>query len=342
MVAIDAVTPDSAVYCGPMKVDDLDCFLEVAKQGNMTVAAKVLHVGQATVTERMQQLEAHVGARLFERVARERGVKLTAAGKRLQAAAGQLADVADDLRAHARFGRSKPTPMRIGVNESVAHAWLGGWLTRLRREHPELAFDLKVGTTDELDAMMVGGALDLAIGTRGFGYRAIQRRELTAQQMVFVGAAANYDRPEYSLRELAAEGFITFQMRSIVQQALQELLRAEGLDHCRVDTVTSVSIMLRLVEDGGGIATLPRLLVERANNPRLRILRCRTELNPIPLWLSWRAQRNSPSVSDATATMLVVLDELMSNKASARSRALTPPGGSSSRLPARTSASRPR
>jgi DNA-binding transcriptional LysR family regulator len=59
---------------------------------------------------------------------------------------------------------------------------------------------------------------------------------------------------------LAMDGFITFQMRSIVQQALQDLLRAEGLDHCRVDTVSSVSVMLRLVEDGGGVATLPRLL----------------------------------------------------------------------------------
>jgi DNA-binding transcriptional LysR family regulator len=67
------------------------------------------------------------------------------------------------------------------VNDSVAHAWLGGWLIRLRDKQPTLAFDLKVGTTDELDAMMVGGGLDLAIGTRGFGYRAIQRRELTAQ-----------------------------------------------------------------------------------------------------------------------------------------------------------------
>ena len=76
--------------------------------------------------------------------------------------------------------------------------------------------------------------------------------------------------------------------------------------------------MLRLVEDGGGVATLPRLLVERANNPRLRILRCRTELNPIPLWVSWRAQRNSSPVSDALTTLLVVLDGLASTDASQR------------------------
>jgi len=123
------------------------------------------------------------------------------------------------------------------------YAWLGGWLARVRHEQPDLAFDLKVGTTDELDAMIVGGALDLAIGTRGFGYRAVQRRALTTQPMVFVGASARHDKPEYTLRELAAEGFITFQMRSIAQQALHDLLRADdGLDHCRVDTVSSVAV----------------------------------------------------------------------------------------------------
>jgi DNA-binding transcriptional LysR family regulator len=294
-----------------MKVDELECFLEVARQKNMTVAAKVLHVAQATVTERVQRLEAQVGSPLFERG--DRQVELTPAGKRLQAAATQLLEVAEDIRAQSRFGRARPKPIRIGVNGPVAHAWLGPWLLRLRAEQPELAFDLKVGTTDELDAMMVGGGLDLAIGTRGFGYRAIQRRELTAQQMVFVGATGRHDKPEYSLRELADEGFITFQMRSMVQQELQDLLRASELDECRVDTVSSVFVIVRLVEEGAGIGTLPRLLVERANNPRLRVLRCRTELDPIPLWLSWRAQRSSPAVSDAMASLLGFAEELVSD-----------------------------
>ena len=50
-----------------MKLDDLECFLEVAKQRNMTVAAKRLHLAQSTVAVRVQQLEAHLGAPLFER-----------------------------------------------------------------------------------------------------------------------------------------------------------------------------------------------------------------------------------------------------------------------------------
>lgn len=293
-----------------MRLDELECFLEVAKQGNMTVAAKVLHVAQSTVSERVQQLEGQLGVPLFERSSRDRRVTLTAAGKRLKAAAGRIVDVAEDIRARGRSGASMQRPIRIGVNGPVAHAWLGAWLARLRAEQPELAFDLKVGATDELDVMMVSGVLDLAIGTRGFGYRAIQRRELKPQQMVFVGATASHRKPEYSLRELASEGFITFQKGSVVQEELQERLLAEGLEHCRVDMVSSTFVIVRLVEDGAGVATLPRSLVERAHNPRLRILRCRTELTPVPLWLSWRTQRNSRLVSDAMAKLLVDLDEL--------------------------------
>ena len=292
-----------------MTLDELECFLEVAKQGNMTVAAKVLHVGQATVSERIQRLEAQVGSPLFERLARTRGVALTLAGKRLHVAASRLAEVADELRAETRLGRSTPKPIRIGVNGPVAHAWLGGWLARLRADQPQLAFDLKIGTTDELDALMVGGRLDLAIGTRGFGYRAIERQELTTQQMAFVGSAARHTKAEYTLSELAAEGFITFQMRSIVQLELQDLLRAEGLE-ARVDTVSSVFAIVRLVEEGAGVATLPRLLVERANNPRLRVLRCNAELRPVPLWLSSRADRSSRAVSAAKDSLFAVVNDL--------------------------------
>ena len=135
---------------------------------------------------------------------------------------------------------------------------------------------------------MVGGALDRAIGTRGFGYRAIERWQLAELPVVFVGTTARHPRPEYSLQELAAEGLITFQARSLQAQSLHEMLRAECIAPCRVDTVSSIAMIIRLVEDGGGVATLPRVLVERANNPRLRILRCSTQLEPLPLWLSWR------------------------------------------------------
>jgi DNA-binding transcriptional LysR family regulator len=292
-----------------MKLEDLECFLEVARHRNMTTAAKALNLAQSTVSDRISGLEAYLGGPLFERSARDRRLKLTASGKRLRSIACRLSSVALDIRTQARAQRAKPEPLHIGVNESVAHVWLGSWLSRLRLELPQLAFDVKVGTTDELDALMVGGALDLAIGTRAFGYRPIKRRRLAALPMVFVGNSSRHARPEYSLRELAAEGLITFQLRSAPQRALLELLRAEGLEGCRVDTVSSVGIMLRLVEEGAGVATLPRALAEAAQHPQVRILRCRAKLPPLPLWLSWRNPRSSQQLPAALQNLLAFVEQ---------------------------------
>jgi DNA-binding transcriptional LysR family regulator len=293
-----------------MKLDELECFLEVAQQRNMTAAAKVLNLAQSTVSERIRQLEKHLGTPLFERSAGDRRLKLTAAGKRLRSIACRLSSVTLDIRREARAHRAKPDPVHIGVNESVAHIWLGSWLARLRIEQPQLALDVKVGTTDELDAMMVGGALDLAIGTRAFGYPPKQkRRQLAPLPMVFVGNSRRHSRPEYSLRELASEGLITFQLRSAPQRALHELLRADGLEGCRVDTVSSVAIMLRLVEEGAGVATLPRILIEQSKSRPLRILRCRDELRPLPLWLSWRSKHSGRQLPDALQSLLAFVEQ---------------------------------
>lgn len=293
-----------------MKLDGLECFLEVARQRNMTAAAKVLNMAQSTVSERIRQLEEHLGTPLFERSAGDRRLKLTAAGKRLRSIACRLSSVTLDIQREARAHRAKPEPAHIGVNESVAHVWLGSWLARLRIEQPQLAFDVKVGTTDELDAMMVGGALDLAIGTRAFGYPPKEkRRRLAPLSMVFVGDARRHSKPDYSLRELASEGLITFQIHSAPQRALRELLRAEGLEACRVDTVSSVAIMLRLVEEGAGVATLPRILIENSRCPHLRILRCRDELRPLPLWLSWRTPRAGRQLPDAVQSLLAFVEQ---------------------------------
>jgi DNA-binding transcriptional LysR family regulator len=90
-------------------------------------------------SERIRQLEEHLGTPLFERSAGDRRLKLTAAGKRLRSIACRLSSVTLDIQREARAQRAKPQPVHIGVNESMAHVWLGSWLARLRVEQPQLA-----------------------------------------------------------------------------------------------------------------------------------------------------------------------------------------------------------
>lgn len=286
-----------------MRTEDLACFLSVAQHRNMTVVAEELKCGQSTVSERIARLKHYLGERVIERRS-DGSVILTAAGERLLPYAREIVSLAHELKQQ----RAAPQRARIGVNESVAYIWLGDWLSQLRTEQPDLVFDLKVGTTDELGALMLQGALDFAIGTRGFEGKRITDKKLEDLEMVFVGQTARHREAHYTLSALAAEGLISFQTGAKPYEDLWLQLTAAGLEHTRVDAISSVAVMLELVSCGGGIATLPRILVERAKNPSLRILPCDTPLKPLAFWLSWRTKSVGRDLPPALLSLTAFLE----------------------------------
>src|SRR5690606_7738666 len=63
--------------------DDLRVFLALAREGNLTAAARRLDVSHPTVARRIKALEAAIGGRLFDRLPDR--FALTAAGEELLA-----------------------------------------------------------------------------------------------------------------------------------------------------------------------------------------------------------------------------------------------------------------
>ena len=74
--------PQFGVTMQAITVQRLEIFLTVCQQGSFNKAADILFMSQAAVSQHMQSFEAAIGNRLFSRSAR--GVKPTAAGKRLE------------------------------------------------------------------------------------------------------------------------------------------------------------------------------------------------------------------------------------------------------------------
>ena len=59
----------------------LQYFLTVAREGNITKAAELLHITQPTLSRQLMQLEEEMGVLLFERS--QHRIKLTQAGELL-------------------------------------------------------------------------------------------------------------------------------------------------------------------------------------------------------------------------------------------------------------------
>src|ERR671931_1632233 len=87
-----------------MHLTQVEGFVEVARQGNLSRAAEALFVTQPALTARLQALEAELGTRLFLRS--RRGMELTDAGRAfLPYAERALLALSDGSELVAELGR---------------------------------------------------------------------------------------------------------------------------------------------------------------------------------------------------------------------------------------------
>ncbi len=142
--------------------DDAQLFLAIAETRSLSAAARVLRIGQPTVSRRLQQLEYEVGTALFLR--RVDGVALTVAGERLVEPARKMAEWAGELNRAAAATDSRPH----GLVRVTASPWVcfdfwapfAGWF---QAEQPGLRLEV-LSTMQYLD--LARGEADLAIRSK--------------------------------------------------------------------------------------------------------------------------------------------------------------------------------
>lgn len=135
----------------------------VAEHGSVTAAANALYTSQPGVSNAIAQLEETFGLQFFVRH-HARGVSLTPAGQSFIAAARNLLHHADDLQQQAQeISQSLRGAITLGCFTTMAPILLPGLLSALRTAYPELEVNLLEGDTQQLQAALLGGQIELAL-----------------------------------------------------------------------------------------------------------------------------------------------------------------------------------
>lgn len=135
--------------------------LAAAEQGGFRRAARLLGVQQSAVSRRIKELEARLGAPIFERGLN--GVQLTAAGQDFVRGAHNVVaelDLVVDRVADA--GRDQLGSLSIGVLGGLGGGQLSSLLQRLVGLETGLRVDLVEGDGPALVGALLAGRLDLA------------------------------------------------------------------------------------------------------------------------------------------------------------------------------------
>jgi DNA-binding transcriptional LysR family regulator len=272
-----------------MNLRFVEAFYWVASLKSVSRAAEKLSITQSAMSSRIAALEDELGAMLLDR--RDKQFRLTIAGTRFLVHAERLLSIQRELKAEMGLGSSQVQPMtlRIGAIESVLHSWLMPWIERLRSDLPQLELELSVETTPMLVELIRRRTLDIVFAASSASQEGLGSRALPPMEMVFVGNAKLHKRRHYTFEQLGEFDLLTFQRGSQPHVALVETLRRAGVTPRRVHTLSSISAMTQLVEAGFGVATLPHAAAERLRpNRDLVLLRAEAELQPLPVFASYR------------------------------------------------------
>ena len=271
-----------------MNLRFLETFVWLAKLRNFRLTAERLHTTQAGVSSRIASLEQSFGVRLFDRSARE--VTLTAAGQKALAYAERIVVLGQEMKRELSDPDMPPGVLKIGVVESIVHSWFPDLAARIHREYPQLEIEVTSETTINLCKQLEAGTLDLVLQTDVQHGTGIENLALAEFRMRWVASPKlGLEGETLDVSDLAAYPLVSFSRNSGPHKTLERMFSVAAERPVRVNCMTSVAAIIRLVADGFGVAMLPPAIIQRElGEHSLHLLRVNANFPSLSLVGSFR------------------------------------------------------
>lgn len=144
-----------------MELRHLKYFVTVARTLNFSEASRCLYVTQGTLSQQIQQLEAEIGAQLFDRS--RHSVVLTEAGEELLPLAIRTIEDSEVCTNRMRDLRGALTgTLRIGTTPSFS-SLLTDTIRRFIKEHPGVSLKIRSETAADLIELLRNKEIDLGL-----------------------------------------------------------------------------------------------------------------------------------------------------------------------------------
>lgn len=246
-----------------MDLQKLRVFVAVAKEGNVTRAARQLSLSQPGLSKQLSELEDNLSTVLFDRL--PRGVRLTAAGEillrhaeRIFAAEGAAeAELAELLG--LRSGR-----LSIGASTTIGSYLIPSVFGAFHRAHPEVRLELQIANTSVIEAMVADGRLDLGLTEGVVPGEQFAMEVVYYDEMVAIAAKGHplLEKKRVSAADLVRAPFICRERGSGSRDVIEAALAERGLSIDPVMALGSTEAIKNAVAAGLGVAMLSRLTVE--------------------------------------------------------------------------------
>ncbi|MFH5187067.1 cidABC operon transcriptional activator CidR [Paenibacillus sp. TAB 01] len=272
-----------------MDIRHLQYVLELARTGNFTKAAEILHITQPTLSKMIKNLEEELGVELFSRIGKR--VELTEEGKVIWGKAQDIVQSFNDLQreindlTHLHKGN-----IRIGLPPMAGASFFPMVIRRFRDCYPGVTIQMVEDGSIKIESEVAGGNLDMGVVLLPTNEELFETYTIIQENLRLLVHPAHRlaDREEVSLAELAEETFILFREDFALHDTIiSECVRA-GFQPQVLYKSSQWDFIGEMVAANLGIALLPEPICQVLNPSRIRTLRVVNPTIPWHLAMIWR------------------------------------------------------
>lgn len=262
-----------------MDMRQLKYFLTIAREGQVTRAAKVLNMEQPPLSRQLKQMEVELGVQLFDR--HGRGLQLTEAGVLLKKKAEKLFAYFNETIEEVReLEQGVRGILSIGAVVSCI-SLLPKRIEQFRRNYPQVSFKILEGDHYYLGEQLEKRAIDVVFARLPFEAltdpKQLAIMQLPSDPFVVV-VPSKWEQYKYTqsfrMQELAELPFLTLKtdQTTFMHEQVVAACRNHQFDPIIVCECSSVAITIALIAEGIGIAILPRSVMTSFSDPLVRII----------------------------------------------------------------------
>jgi LysR family carnitine catabolism transcriptional activator len=289
----------------------LKCFVEVAVWQSVSKAAIQLNVSQSALTLTLQQLEASIGVRLFDRTTRT--LLLTAAGEEFLPTAQRLLEDFDSALGKMReLGVRARGHVSIAVVPSIMAFIIPQALGKFMKLHPGVTVHLREDSSNAAEERVLNREVDFGITSPSSRRSNLNYTPLFEDQFAVVFGDDHplakmkrvrwRDLDPYHVIGFSQDSRLAMQVRQMQSETVPEHVRNP---RCRVSHTGTIE---SLVNQGLGICALPCLSAKRVP---LNKLQCRLLEEPAYHRQICLLQPDQRSLSPAAGVLLdLILEEM--------------------------------
>jgi LysR family transcriptional activator of nhaA len=248
-------------------------FWRVAREGNLTRAADLLHVSQSALSAQIKQLESTMEVSLFNRTGRK--LVLTETGIRTYAFAEEIFKKGEELEKLLRTGTEPDNQtIRIGALATMSRNFVKLFIEPLIHR-PQLRFSLHSSGQARLLNALANHQLDLALtNTEVYGnHEQLWQCQLLARQPIAVVGPPGSVSTENFLQHFKQQRWVLPVNESPIRAAFDSFCAQHQLKPDIAAEADDMAMLRLLARDTGALAVIPDIVVkDELNSGKLRHL----------------------------------------------------------------------